>query len=160
MVTVPDRRRSAVVLLVAVTAVTTAMLVPVLSSHLAVARTDQVSTTAPDATVPSDGERVRVTLRVENPTTAAVVVRERPSESGLALFDGDERTTRSRGIAVSGARVPPGGTSRLTLTLAVAADHQPLTRDAVRGTTLSGSLPVEIAGYETEIDVEATVGAA
>ncbi|MFC7096290.1 hypothetical protein [Halobaculum marinum] len=159
MVEFPDRRRSTVALLLAVAIVATAMLVPVLSGHLAVANTSRVAVTATDATVLDDGARVEVTVRVDNPTTAAVVVRQHPSESGLALFDGDTRVTESRGVAVSGARVPPGGSADLTLTLDAAGDHHPLTSDDVASARLAGSLPIEVVGYRTEVDVGTTVGA-
>ncbi|WP_277555574.1 hypothetical protein [Halobaculum limi] len=157
---VPGRRRTAVVLFVAITAVASAMLVPVLSGHLAVARTDRIDATATDATVLEDGDRVQVTLRLDNPTTAAVTVPERPSEAGLALFDGEARITDPRGVDVGGARLPAGESATLTVTMAVTDDHSPVTRDRIVGTDLTGSLTIEVVGYETQIDVDAAVRAA
>ncbi|UIO99074.1 hypothetical protein Hbl1158_11085 [Halobaculum sp. CBA1158] len=165
MVRFPDRRRTAVAVLVAVAVATGTLLVPVLSSHIAVARSDRIGVAAPDASVLDGGDRVEVTLRVDNPTPRAVRVPEQPSASGIVLFaDGEgnpgDRITDSRGVEISGATVPAGGTATLTLTLDVVGEYRPIDRESVLGNDLGGSLPIEIAGFETTVGLNATVGAA
>ncbi|QZP38591.1 LEA type 2 family protein [Halobaculum magnesiiphilum] len=159
MVTVPDRRRTAALALVSVLVVTGAMLVPVLSSHIAAARTDRVAVSATGASVIDDGDRFVVSLRIDNPTPAPIVVRESSSRSGVAVFAGDDRLGLSRGIAVSGARVPADGSATMTMTFDVAEAYRPATRETVAGAEVRGSLPVEIAGFETALNVRAAVGA-
>ena len=139
---------------------TGALLVPLLSSHVAVARTDRIAVSATDATVLDGGDSVRLDLRVDNPTPAPVTVPERASGSGLVLFVDGDRFSRSRGLEIGGVRVPAGGSATLTLTVSVADAHRPATRANVAGAELSGSLPIEVTGYEAAVDVETTVGAA
>ncbi|MFC7097786.1 hypothetical protein [Halobaculum marinum] len=152
-----DRRTSLVVVGV-LAVVSVAVAAPVVSSHVAANHLDRVTVTSQSVSATDDGSELRATLRLTNPTPAAITVPDRGGIASVRASNDDTTLTRLRGVSVDGATVPAGGSASITLGFDVREDHRERVATDLGSVTLTGTVPADVGGRSTALSVDSTAG--
>ncbi|WP_277553909.1 hypothetical protein [Halobaculum limi] len=149
-------RRTSLVLVCVLAVASVAVAAPVVASHVTANQIDRVTVSQQSVSATADGSEIHATLRLSNPTPAAVTVPDRGGVASVRVSDNDTTLTRLQGVRVEGGTIPAGGSANVTLVFDVRDDRRETVADGLDGVTVAGEITVEVGGRFTMLSVADT----
>lgn len=144
--------RPLLVVAVLLTALVTVWLfVPTMQGHLATMNVGTVDVTATEYTVTDDGDHLRVSLQVQNPTRRTVILTNGP----IHAYDGQTQLSDGTTTSFDGSRIPAGETVETTVDIDLNPAQVTRAKRAVESesVTLAGTIRGEIGAKDVSISV-------